>query len=62
MLFLARCHHVVCYDFVDRPLCNIKLYIHLVPTGGFSVVKFSDDVRDVYIKKPANEIAVEGNC
>ena len=34
----------------------------VVLTGSFAVVQFSDDARDVYTKKAANEIAGEGNC
>ena len=61
-LFLARCHHVVCSHIVDRPLRNIKLDRHLVPTGSFFVFQFADDVRDAYAKKTADEIPAEGNC
>ena len=60
--FLSRCHHGVCSDIVDRPFPNIKLDQNLVPTGSFFVVHFADDVRDVYTKKTADKVAVEGNC
>ena len=48
---MAWCHHVVCSEITDRPLWNIKLDRHLVPTGNVFVVQFADDVRDVYAKK-----------
>ena len=59
-VLLARWHHVVCYDNVDRPLWNITLDQHLVPTGRF-FVQFADDVRDAYAKKTADKIPEEGN-
>ena len=64
MVFLARCHHVVCSDNVDRPLQNIKLDQHIVPIGSLFVLQFSDDVRDAYENKIADEIPApaEGNC
>ena len=60
-VLLARWHHVVCYDNVDRPLWNITLDQHLVPTGRF-FVQFADDVRDAYAKKTADKIPAEGSC
>ena len=50
-LSLERCHHVVCSHIFDRPLRNIKLDRHLVPTGSFFVFQFADDFRDAYTKK-----------
>ena len=50
-VFLARCHHVLCSEIVDRPFPNIKLDQHIVPTWSFFVFQFSDDVRDAYAKK-----------
>ena len=40
----------------------MKLYRHLVSTGSFVVLQFADDVKDVYEKKTADEIAAEDNC
>ena len=34
-VFLSRCHHVICSDIVHRSLWNVKLDLHLVPTGIF---------------------------
>ena len=34
-VLLARCHHGLCSDIVERPLRNIKHDRHLVPTGSF---------------------------
>ena len=59
---MARCHHVVCSHISDRPLRNIKLDRYLVLTGTFLVFHFSDNVRDVYARKTADEIPVEGHC
>ena len=50
-VFLARCHHGLCYHIVDCPLPNIKLDRHLFPTGSFVVIQFADDVRGAYAKK-----------
>ena len=63
MVFWARCHHVVCSDNVNRPLQK-KLDQHIVPIGSLFAVQFSDDVRDAYANKTANEIPApaEGNC
>ena len=49
-LFLAQCHRVVCSDILNRPLSNTKLDQNIVPTGGFFVVRFPDDVRYAYAK------------
>ena len=46
---MAQCHHGLCSDIVYRPLQNIKLDRHLVPTGIF--FQFSDDVRELYAGK-----------
>ena len=51
-VFLAQCHHVVCYGVVDRLLRNIKIDQHLVPAGSFFAFQIADDVRNAYEKKP----------
>ena len=61
-IFLARCHHGVCCWIVNFPMSYIKLDQHLVPTGHFFVFHISDDVRNMYAKKTADEIPAEGNC
>ena len=59
--FLTRCHHRLCSEIVNRLLLNIKLDQYLFRTGSFVIVHFDDDVRDLYAKKTADEIAAEGN-
>ena len=60
-VFLAQCHRGVCSGIFERPLPNIKLDRHIVPTVIF-FFRISDHFRNAYAKKTADEIPSEGNC